>query len=78
MTKYPFNILCFTFVAQILVRHESKVQLKFIVPNAFQAVTELLQTNIMYHRPVGFYAIDEQQYLSIMYFVYRKRIRYIL
>lgn len=78
MTKYPFNILCITFVAQILIRHVSKVQLKFVVPNALQAVTKLLHTNIMYYRPDGFYAIDEQQYLSIMYFVYRKRIRYIL
>ena len=78
LAKYPVNILCFLFVAQILLIHVSKVQLKFIVPNALQAVTKLLQTHIMNYRPDGFYAIDEQQCLSIMYFLYRKRIRHIL
>ena len=52
--------------------------LKFIVPNALQAVTKLLHANIMYYRPDGLYAIDEQQYMSIMYFLYRKRIHHII
>ena len=78
MMKYLVNILRFIFVAQILIRHKSKVQLKFIVPKALQDVTKPSQTNIMYCRPGGLYAIDEQQYMSIMYFLYRKHIHHII